>query len=289
LPGISESVFCDGAGRHFEVGVGANDRRALAAELQGDALHGAGGSRRDRLAGRGAPGKRDLARQRVLDHRHADGTAPAGHDVEAAGRKPGLAKQSGEHQRRQRGVVGRLGDHGATGDQRRAELENQKRDRIVERRDRDHDADRLACDDDFLTGDPGQRHLGVEAQALLRIDLQQVRRALDFGDRAGERTAKFGGEHSADVTGPLPHQLRGTLLQPGALGDRRRLPALEGAVRGPDREVGVCRAAHRHGVDHDTGRRIDDVLACARSRRHPFAVDKHVHSAGSEKFRSGEA
>ena len=83
----------------LDVGVGVDDVRALAAELEADLLHVVRGQPHDLLAGRRLAGERDLADARVRGDRGAGGPARPGHDVEHAGRKARLEGQLAEPQR----------------------------------------------------------------------------------------------------------------------------------------------------------------------------------------------
>ena len=198
LSGIGEGMARNRRRGAFQIGIRADDGRALAAEFEGDALHGRRSrSRHDGLAGGCAAGKRHLARNRMLDHGHADVAPLSGHDVEASGRKARFVKQAGQHERRQRRVLGWLGDNRAAGDERGAELEGQQGHRIVERRNRNHDADRFARHDHLFAGRPGERHLRMDAKTFLRVDIHEIGGSFDFGDCRGERAAEFGCERAA--------------------------------------------------------------------------------------------
>ena len=213
----------------------------------------------------------------MRDHRHADVAAFAGHDVEAALREACFVKHFGQHEGRKRRILGRFGDHRAAGDERRSELETEQRHRIVERRNRNHYADGLTGDDDLLAGRAGQRHLRMDAKALLGVDVHQVGRALHFGDCGTERAAELGRQHAADVAGAIAHCVGSFLLQPRPRRDRRLFPGPECALGGKDRNVGVPCIAGRYGVDHPARRRIDHIVPGARRSLYPTAVDEHVH------------
>ena len=78
--------------RHLEVGVGEEDVRRLAAELERDLLQRGRGRAHDRLPDLDAPRERNLVDIRVFDDRGAGRLARAGHDVDDAGRQPGVGE-----------------------------------------------------------------------------------------------------------------------------------------------------------------------------------------------------
>ena len=71
LAGVQEDRGQREVERHLEVGVGEDDVGVLAAELERDLLHGAGGGGHDPPAGRQAAGERDQVDARVLGERRA--------------------------------------------------------------------------------------------------------------------------------------------------------------------------------------------------------------------------
>ena len=123
LAGIGEGVAGDRGGGDIDVGVGADDRGTMPPQLKRHAFQGPRSRRRDRFSGFGSASESDLSRNRMLDHMHADvGPAP-GHDIETAWRKAHLVKNLREYQRRERRVLGGLGDDRAARDERRTEFE----------------------------------------------------------------------------------------------------------------------------------------------------------------------
>ena len=127
----------------LEVGVGEDDVRRLAAELERDLLQVARRGLHDQLADLGRAGERDLS---------TSGCAPAprprlavaGDDVDHARREARFLHQLAEPQRRQRRLLGRLEHDRAAGRQRRAELPRRHQQREVPRDDLADHADRLA-------------------------------------------------------------------------------------------------------------------------------------------------
>ena len=87
------------AGEALEVGVGEDDVRALAAELEADLLHVVGGQPHDLLAGRRLAGEGDLADPGMAGDRRAGRAARAGDDVDDAGGEAGLEGELAEPDR----------------------------------------------------------------------------------------------------------------------------------------------------------------------------------------------
>ena len=86
LAAVDERAGRRAARRRLEVGVGVDDERRLAAELEVDALEVAGRERLDPLAGLRVAGERDEVDVHVRRERRTDDVAPPGDDVEDAGR-----------------------------------------------------------------------------------------------------------------------------------------------------------------------------------------------------------
>jgi len=92
----------------LEVGVGEDDVRALAAELEGDRLDLGGASGHHVLAHLGGPGEDDLAHGWVGDEPLADDRAAAGQHLEEVLGQARLAGELAEPDRRQGRPVGGL-------------------------------------------------------------------------------------------------------------------------------------------------------------------------------------
>src|SRR2546425_3216203 len=90
LPGEAHRRHYAGRGALL-VGVGVQDLRALAAELERDRDDAISSETEDRLPGLGVPGEGDLADQRMRRERRADLFARAGDDVQHALREMGRA------------------------------------------------------------------------------------------------------------------------------------------------------------------------------------------------------
>ncbi len=110
------------SGRGLQIGVGEHDVGRFAAQLQGDGLERRRRLAHDRRAHLGRAGERDLVHVGVADQRAAGAGSEARHHVEDAGRESGLARQLGEAERGERGLLGGLQHHGVSAGEGRGQL-----------------------------------------------------------------------------------------------------------------------------------------------------------------------
>ena len=129
--------------RRVEVGVGEDEIRALAAQLERQALDRLGAEPHDLAARLRRAGERDLVDARMLDEVGAGGRAVTGDDVDRAGREADLRRELGEPQRGHRRLRVGLEHDRATGRERRRELPGRHQQRVVPGDDLAGDADRL--------------------------------------------------------------------------------------------------------------------------------------------------
>ncbi len=155
-------------GRHrrrlLEVGVGEHDVRALAAQLERDALDRRRRARRDRAPDLGRAGEGDLGHVGVVDEALAALAARPGDDLDHALGQAGLERELGEAQGGERRQLGRLEHHRVAGRQRRAHLPRGDGQREVPRHDEPDHAERLAHGEP----QPARHRDGVAQQALGR-------------------------------------------------------------------------------------------------------------------------
>ena len=125
------------------VGVGKDDRGALAAELERNRHDAIRGGAHDELADLGRAGEGELADRGMAGERRAAFLAVAGQHVEHARRQELLAN-FGQQQHAERRILGRLHHHRVAGAERRADLDRAEQHRRVPRNDGADHAERLA-------------------------------------------------------------------------------------------------------------------------------------------------
>ena len=156
LAGVGEAAP-DGAGdRVVEVGVGADDHRVLAAELEHRALQLLRTHLADLAADLDRAGEEDLARARVRQ-RIAD-RAAAVDDADQALGQAALLEDAADRLAQQRRQAGRLEDDAVAGHQRDRHLAEGDRPGVVPGRDHADDADRLVGEARFLARQEGLGH-----------------------------------------------------------------------------------------------------------------------------------
>ena len=264
--------------RDLEIGVGEDDVGVLAAQLEGDLLHGGGGRRHDAPAGLHAAGERDHVHPGVLGEQRARLRPGTEDQVADAGRQPGLLEQAHQVDARVRCQLARLEHEGVTGRQARRDLPAGLQQRVVPGRDQAADAERLVDDpadhvgvagvDDptgVLGGGPAvvtehRDHVGdvVPAldQALARV------RGLGLRDRVGVPLEQVGGAEQEVAS------LTGGRRGPGSL--------VEGAVGGVDGERRVLGPGLVDLTGDAAVGRADDRAAASGERTHPRSVDVEV-------------
>src|ERR671913_2237306 len=140
LPGVTE----DGDGRRssglLQVGIGEDNVRGLAPQLQGDALYGACGPRHDSLADLRGTREGDLGYVRVLDEPLPDLAPRTDHDVDDALGDACFEGYALELHGTQRRELRRLEDERVSGRQGRGHLPARYGEREVPRDDEAHDA-----------------------------------------------------------------------------------------------------------------------------------------------------
>ena len=139
LPGLRERPARHRGGGPPEIRVRLHDHRGVGSELHRQLLDA--GLSRDLLTGLDAAGERDEPYPRVGDEHGAQRLAVSGQHIEPSGREARVHQIARQPQRRQRAGGRGLHDHGIAGRQRRPNLVRGDGQRIVERRDRDDDAD----------------------------------------------------------------------------------------------------------------------------------------------------
>ncbi len=108
LPGVLDAGVDEKGQRRVEVGIGEDDLRALAAELERDRDHVRRGRGLHPRAGGDRAGERQMVDARMRRQRRARFLAEPGHDVERPRRQAGLERDPGEREHRQAGLLGGL-------------------------------------------------------------------------------------------------------------------------------------------------------------------------------------
>jgi hypothetical protein len=184
-----EGAGRDGRRRRLEVGIAENDGRRVGAQLEGKLLPA--GDADDVVADLGAAGEGDHRNPGIADELVPDRGATAGDDLEDLLRQAGSPERLGEAKRAERGLAMRLDDDRVAAGERGPDLVGDEVQRVVEGRDRDDDAKRLAdpVDDLVLAAGPlieGER-LAVEPPRLLGGQAQGLDGAAHLGARLPDR------------------------------------------------------------------------------------------------------
>ncbi len=243
-------------------------------------------SRITRAAGALGAGDRDQRDVGVAGQRAADLGPVAADDVEHAAREPGPQRQLGQHQRGQRGELGRLEDDRVAGRQRGADLPRRHVERVVPRGDRGAHAERLAHDRggealDVLAGRPALEVAaggGEEAQVV--DGEREVERA-----RETQRLAGVAALRARELVGVVLEQVGEPVEHRRALGGGDAAPVaapVGGAGRG-DRALGIGGAALGDLGERRARARVDDrarATALQRLAVHEHPPRTHVVSDG---------
>ena len=274
LPSVAELCAGRGPDREFDIGVGRDDHRGMAAELHRRALHVRAGHRGQLLAHWRRAGEGDLADDRVGDQIGRDLGRRAEHQADRAGRHPSVDK--GLQQRGGRGwrLLRRLDEEGAAAGQRRGELANHLVDRKVPRRERRHRAHRLfhhqLLGRQVARGDDA----AVDAPAFVGEPLDDVGSGHDLDARFANRLALLLRQQPGDVGSALAHQPCGLAHRRRALVGRHLAPVFEAALGRRQRTVKVGDASVGDPADDLASGGIDHVDRLATGGVAPLACDQ---------------
>ena len=179
LPGVLDAGVDEEGQRRVEVGIGEDDLRALAAELE---RHRHGVLRRRGLhqrADRDRAGEREVVRRRDAPASAAPASSPRpGTTLSAPAGKPASLRDAREGERGQAGLFGRLEHAGVAHRQRRADAAADDLHRVVPRHDVAGDAVRLAQRQRGVAvgeGDGLAHHLVGRAAVELEVARQRQR------------------------------------------------------------------------------------------------------------------
>ena len=270
LAGVVEHAHRALLDEAVDVGVGEADVRALAAELERDALHRAGGESHDLLA-------RCRSRRSARPCRCPDATAIAGPTsppgpvttLTTPGGRPASSASSREAERRQGRERRRLQHARVAAGERRTELPRGDEQREVPRHDEPDDADRLAKrqveaglrDRDRLAGQ------ALRARRRSSRTPARPRRSPSARPPIGLPTLRHSSQASSSAwsaTTAASSRASGLARLP-----RAATRALERRLRSRDRTVDIGRIAHRDGRDRHAMGRVDDLARPPIQPRRP--------------------
>ncbi len=217
----------------------------------------------------------------MRDERGTGALALAGENVDDAGREAGLANQFAQAQSRQRRLLGRLQDTGATDGEGRCEFPGGHQQREIPRHD-------LRNDSHGLAGHVGVKFGAGDADRCLH------RGALDLGRPAGHVAKITGGPRDIDHAGDLPRlalidaldlgKLRRVLIDEAGQLPQQRLTAgrqhvgprsgRERRTRSGHGAIDIFRSRVGDSADFPARGRIEHLDGFAGLCIHPFIVDE---------------
>ena len=223
-------------------GLGDQQRRA-AVGVESPGERGLQPARHRRRAG-----EEHAAHAGVGDQRGADRVARAGHELQCGARHAGAVQQAHRLRGDQRRLRRRLGEHGATGGERRRDLSAEDGEREVPRADADHRADGARL--------PRARRDRQLATRLRGVIAQEVDRLAHLADAVGHGAPGLAGEQPGERRHVGLQRVGGAFEEGGARRGRRALPAGERRRGGGERVGHVLRRGGVHVAD--------DVVAVGR-------------------------
>jgi ParB family chromosome partitioning protein len=250
--------------RAVDVGIVEHDEGRLAAKLQRQRLARSRRLGADQPAHLRRAGEGDLVHARML-HQQRARAAVAGHHVEHARRQPGLRRQLGEQQRRERGELGRLQHHRVAERQRRCNLPGQHQQREVPRDDLPDHADRQLV---------GQRALLQLRPAGVMVEVARRQRHVDVA-RLPDRLAVIERlQHGEEPPVPLDHA-RERIEMP-----RPRLPP-----KLPPRTLRLARGRHRGAhIGLVALRDLRQQRPCRRLHRIEIHPARGLHESAADEM-----
>ena len=207
LPGVAELRRQRPLDGFIEVGIVKDDKRRVAAQLQGDFFDVFRALLHQLAANLGRAGKGELAHQRVAGQFAADRPGGTGDHVEHPGGDPGAIGQFGQRQRGKRRLAGRFQDHGAAGGQRRARFAGDHRRREVPRGDGGGNADGLLNHQQALVGLVARNGVAVDALTFFGEPLNKGGGVADFAFGFRQRFSLLEGHQASEIVLILHHKI----------------------------------------------------------------------------------
>ena len=275
-----EAAHEDAPRGQLQVGVGADDRRVIAAQLGVEGLHVLGGDAAEGDAGLDAAGECYQVDAVSGGEERADACAVAGDHLMCRWRQTAVFEDAGQAQQRQRTIAGRLADDRVAGTERRRDLVGVQLDRVVEGGDGSYHADGLADGDGHV---PFRARHGVHGNLAAEEPLGLLAEAADDAGRRIHLLARLAdglavllGEHTRDVVALRHQSIRA--------GDEDAGPLMSGHPRhGPPTVLGrghgashVLPAGRGDRVDEGAGARVPNGDGGPVRGVAPFACDEHA-------------
>ena len=274
--GLSRVPILGGYGAlngRIEIRVVEDDKRGVAAKLEGDLLHRRGALRHQELAHRGRPGEREFAHGWIRRQLTANLRRRAGHHIEHAVRNASARTQVRQRERRERRLRRGLEDHRAPGGNGRPDLARNHRQREVPGRDARHHAYRLLEDHNARVAVRCRDRVAIDALSLLAEPLQKSSGVGHFPARLGERLPLLDGHEPGEILLVLPHQVEPGAQDRGPLLRGLRAPCHHRARRRLDRQTRLEGAGIGHRADDFAGGGVVDRNRGTRASGHPLGVD----------------
>ncbi len=270
--------------RGLEVGVGQDDVRALAAELERHPLQRPAALGADLAAHGGRAGEGHLVDAGVVDQRRPR-LAVAGEHVYRALREAGLKRQLAEAKAGQRRLLGGLEDQRTAGRQGRGDLPHRHQQRKVPRDDLRAHAHRLAQRVDEQVAARGRDRLALDLRRPARVVAQVRHRGGDVALGRRQRLAVVERLELGELLAVCLDQLGERVHQPGALG-RRDLAqrAVERGARGGHRAVDVLGPRLGDLADRLGGRRVDRLERAPVGGLDALAADQEGVRRARDEF-----
>ena len=287
LPGVLDAGVDEKGQRRVQVGIGEDDLRALAAELERD---GHGVFRRRRLhqpPGGHRAGEGEVLHAGMRRERRAGFFAQARHDVERAGRQAALLRDAADGQRRQAGFLGGLQHAGIAHRQRRADAAADDLHRVVPGHHVAGHAMRLAPGERGVAVQVGNR-LAAHLVGRAAVELEVARQRHGIGAALLERLADIQRFEAREFVDTLQHRAPHGHQQPAALGGGEPAPlARARRLRGLHGGVHVLGAAACDLGERAAVRRVQQRQALARARFAPAAGDEEFVGGKGKRLAHG--
>ena len=252
-----------------EVGVGHDDERVLAAELQARRLQVAAAQRADLGADRARAGEADLVDQAAVERllEPGEGLRAVGqHEVEDAVGQAGVQEELGQRLGRRGRVLGRLPHGRVAAQQGGDEVPGRHGDREVAGGDDGRHADRVAEGEQLLVGHLGGHGLAVQPAALADEEVAGVDDLLDLAERLGVGLADLARDQAREGLLVVLHEPAELLDRAAAHGRGHGGPlalGLAGGLAGGDEGGGVAQQDVGDGLA-GVGRVGGGVMAAGR-------------------------